>query len=130
MNSSSKTYYTVTPVNPLEASWQPDAVINNKIHVDSGITSNWKYRQYMQNNAKHIMKYDTMEYVYASGNNPYIIDNKNVSSNQAVPYRFASLYDPNTPMVGFSDSDLKQDFLKKQQMSSRMISPAFPTSKL
>jgi hypothetical protein len=130
MNSSSKTYYTVTPVNPLEASWQPDAVINNKIHVDSGITSNWKYRQYMQNNAKHIMKYDTMEYVYASGNNPYIIDNKNVSSNQSVPYRFASLYDPNTPIVGFSDSDLKQDFLKKQQMSSRMISPAFPTAKL
>jgi hypothetical protein len=129
MNSSSKTYYTVTPVNPQEASWQPDAVINNKIHVESGITSNWKYRQYMQKNAKHIMKYDTMEYVYASGNNPYIIDNKNVSSNQSVPYRFSSLHDPNTPTVGFSDSDLKQDFLKKQQMSARMISPAFPTAK-
>ena len=71
MNSSSKTYYTVTPVNPQEASWQPDAVINNKIHIESGITSNWKYRQYMQNNAKHIMKYDSMEYIYASGNNPY-----------------------------------------------------------
>ena len=129
-SSSSKTYYTVTPVNPQEASWQPDAVINNKIHVESGITSNWKYRQYMQNNAKHIMKYDTMEYVYASGNNPYIIDNTNVSSNQSVPYIFASLHDPNAPTVGFNNSDLKQDFLKKQQMSSRMISPAFPAAKL
>lgn len=124
MNSSSKTYYTITPVNPQEASWQPDAVINNKIHTESGITSNWKYRQYMQNNAKHIMKYDTMEYVYASGNNPYTTDNKNI--NQGVPYRFASLHDPN---YIFSDSDLKQDFLKKQQMNSRMISPAFPTAK-
>jgi len=123
-SSSSKTYYTVTPVNPLEASWQPDAAINNKIHVESGITSNWKYRQYMQNNAKHIMKYDTMEYVYASGNNPYMTDNKPV---QSVPYRFTSLHDPN---YVFSDSDLKQDFLKKQQMSSRMISLAFPTGKL
>ena len=129
MNSSSTTYYTVTPVNPQEASWQPDAIINNKIHVESGITSNWKYRQYMQNNAKHIMKYDTMEYVYASGNNPYIIDKNNVSSNQSVPYRFSSLHDPNTPNVGFNNSDLKQDFLKKQQMSSRMISPAFPAAK-
>lgn len=127
MNSSSKTYYTVTSVNPQEASWQPDATINNKIHVDSGITSNWKYRQYMQNNAKHIMKYDTMEYVYDSGNNPYIIDNKNVSSNQAVPFSFTSLHEPN---YIFSDSDLKQDFLKKQQMSARMISPAFPAAKL
>jgi len=129
MNSSSKTYYTITPVNPQEASWQPDAIINNKIHAESGLTSNWKYRQYMQNNAKHIMKYDTMEYVYASGNNPYIIDNKNVSSNQSVPYRFFSLHDPNTPTVGFSDSDLKQDFLKKQQMSSRMVAPSFPAAK-
>jgi hypothetical protein len=129
MNSSSKTYYTVTPVNPLQSSWQPDAGVNNKIHVESGITSNWKYRQYMQNNAKHIMKYDSMEYVYASGNNPYIIDNKNVSSNQSAPYRFFSLHDPNTPTVGFSDSDLKQDFLQKQQMSARMIAPSFPTAK-
>jgi hypothetical protein len=128
MNSSSKTYYTVTPVNPLEASWQPDAIINNKIHVDSGITSNWKYRQYMQNNAKHIMKYDSMEYVYASGNNPYTITDNN-NSNSNVPYMFASLYDPNTPTVGFSDSDLKQDFLQKQQMSGRMIAPSFPTAK-
>jgi hypothetical protein len=129
MNSSSKTYYTITPVNPQEASWQPDAIINNKIHAESGLTSNWKYRQYMQNNAKHIMKYDTMEYVYASGNNPYIIDNKNVSSNQSAPYRFFSLHDPNTPTVGFSDSDLKQDFLKKQQMSARMVAPSFPAAK-
>jgi hypothetical protein len=128
MNSSSKTYYTVTPVNPLESSWQPDAVINNKIHVDSGITSNWKYRQYMQNNAKHIMKYDSMEYVYASGNNPYTITD-NFNSNSNVPYRFASLYDPNIPTVGFNDSDLKQDFLQKQQMSGRMVAPSFPAAK-
>jgi len=129
MNSFPKTYYTVTPVNPLESSWQPDAFINNKIHVESGITSNWKYRQYMQHNAKHIMKYDTMEYVYDSGNNPYITDNNtnaNTNTNANVPYRFASLHEPN---YVFSDSDLKQDFLKKQQMSARMISPAFPASK-
>lgn len=131
MNSSSKTYYTVTPVNPQEASWQPDAVINNKIHVESGITSNWKYRQYMQNNAKHIMKYDSMEYVYASGNNPYTdiytdTNNSNSNSNSKVPFMFTSLHEPNN---GFSNSDLKQEFLKKQQMSARMISPAFPTAK-
>ena len=129
MNSSSKTYYTVTPVNPQEASWQPDAVINNKIHIESGITSNWKYRQYMQNNAKHIMKYDSMEYVYASGNNPYTdiyTDTNNSNSNSKVPFMFTSLHEPNN---GFSNSDLKQDFLKKQQMSARMISPAFPTAK-
>ena len=64
MNSSSNTYYTITPVNPQESGWQPDATINNKIHVDSGITSNWKYRQYIQNNANHIMKYIKYYFVF------------------------------------------------------------------
>ena len=127
MNSSSNTYYTVTPVNPQEASWQPDATINNKIHVDSGITSNWKYRQYIQNNANHIMKYNTMEYIYSSGNNPYAIADNMVNDN--VPYKFSSLYDPRMPNVGSNNSDLKQDFIKKQQMSARMIAPSISTNK-
>jgi hypothetical protein len=127
-NFDSKKYYTVTPVNPNEASWQPDAITNNKIHLESGITSNWKYRQYIQNNANHIMKYNSMEYINASGNNPYF-DQAEPSAKQGepsanVPYRFTSLHDPS---YRFSDSDLKQDFLKRQQMSSRMISPAYAT---
>ena len=128
MNSfSNSTYFTVTPVNPLESSWQPDAKTNNKIHVDSGITSNWKYRQYIQNNANNIMKYNSMEYIYASGNNPYAVSNKIPSAN--VPYKFSSLYDPKKPNYGYSDSDLKQEFLKKQQLSARMIAPSFKTNK-
>jgi hypothetical protein len=125
MNSSSNTYYTVIPVNPLESSWQPDAVINNKIHVDSGITSNWKYRQYIQNNANHIMKYNTMEYIYSSGNNPYTITDNII--NDKVPHRFSSLYDTNVPNYESNNSDLKQDFVKKQQMSARMIAPSIAT---
>ena len=121
MNSSSKTYYTVIPVNPQESGWQPDATINNKIHVESGITSNWKYRQYIQNNANHIMKYNTMEYIYSSGNNPYAITD-NVSNS--TPYKFSSLYDPSSPNNGANNSDLKQDFLRKQQMNARMIAPS------
>ena len=121
MNSSSKTYYTVIPVNPQESGWQPDATINNKIHVESGITSNWKYRQYIQNNANHIMKYNTMEYIYSSGNNPYAITD-NVSNT--TPYKFSSLYDPSSPNNGANNSDLKQDFLRKQQMNARMIAPS------
>lgn len=125
MTSTDKKYYTITPVNPLESSWQPNAVINNKIHVDAGITSNWKYRQYIQNNANQIMKYDTMEYIYASGNNPYTVTNKTPSSNS--PYRFSSLYDPSEPNYGLSNSDLKQSFMSKQQMSARMVAPSIPT---
>ena len=131
MNSPSNTYYTITPVNPQEAGWQPDATINNKIHVDSGITSNWKYRQYIQNNANHIMKYNTMEYIYSSGNNPYAITDIDANNeNNGTPYKFSSLYDPHLPnYTSLSNSDLKQDFIKKQQMNARMISPSISAKK-
>ena len=126
MNSSTnQTYYTITPSNPLESSWQPGAIVNSNIQLEAGITSNWKYRQYIQNNANHIMKYNTMEYIYASGNNPYDVTNKVPSSN--VPLLFSSLYDQTQPSYGFSDSDLKQGFITKQQINGRMVAPSIPT---
>jgi hypothetical protein len=126
MNSTTNnTYYTMSSTNQVNSSWQPDAIINSKIQTTSGITSNWKYRQYIQNNANHIMKYNTMEYIYASGNNPYAVTNKIPSSN--TPFQFSSLYDSSAPSYGLSNSDLKQDFLKKQQMNGRMVSPSIPT---
>ena len=64
-----------------------------------------------------------MEYIYASGNNPYAVSNKIPSEN--VPHRFSSLHDQSVPNYGYNNSDLKQDFLKKQQLSARMIAPAF-----
>ena len=46
------TYYAMEPQQKFQginySSWQPEAETNNKILVDSGINSNWKYRQYIQ----------------------------------------------------------------------------------
>ena len=71
-------YYTITPTQ-MSTSWQPEAAMNTKIQADSNITSNWKYRQYMQNNASHIMKYNSLESIYSSGNNPYTVVNNQPS---------------------------------------------------
>ena len=117
-------YYTMDMTNPVSPSWQPQAYVNNKILQDGNITSNWKYRQYIQNNANQIMKYNTMEAVNASGNNPYYGTDLSQSSAN-VPQLYSSLQTPSvTP-----DSDLKRDFLNKQRMSARMISPSISTSK-
>ena len=124
MNSSSNTYYTVTPVNLQEVGWQPDATINNKIHVDSGITSNWKYRQYIQNNAKHIMKYNTMEACYTLGLNPATVVNTETLPNS--PFVFKSTTDNDGPAFGYSRSDLKNLYLTSEQLNARMISPSIP----
>ncbi len=117
-------YYTIE--NSQNTLWQPDAVTNQKIRHDSGLNSNWKYRQYMQQNANQIMKYNTMESIYTSGNNPYTILNTNPTGN--TPYLYSSVHDSTKPLYGFTNSDLKQDYMTKEQMKSKMISPSIPTN--
>lgn len=124
MNSQ---YYTIKPMaNKDFYSWQPQAITNTKIHADSGITSNWKYRQYLQNNAKNIMKYNSNEYINASGNNSYTLVNNHPVQQR--PYIFGSLYNDNQPSITGQMSDLKQNFIQKQQMQARMIAPSIPTN--
>ena len=71
------TYYTMDPVqSQANGLWQSD-LTNKKMLTDNGITSNWKYRQYMQKNANQIMKFNTMQTINDSGNNPYSVLNTN-----------------------------------------------------
>lgn len=124
------TYYIMEPQQKFQGAnyslWQPEAETNNKILLDTGINSNWKYRQYIQKNANQIMKYNTMGTIYTSGNNPYTILN-NAPTNKS-PYLYSSIYDNKNPIYGFKNSDLKQDYMSKQQIQARMISPSIPTN--
>jgi hypothetical protein len=123
-------YYTISPhqnANGIDYGvWQPDAVVNQKIHTDSNISSNWKYRQYMQKNASHIMKYNTMESIYSSGNNPYTINNTEPTNK--TPYLYTSLQNTSSPAYGLRNSDLKQDYMTKENMRFRMVAPTIPTN--
>jgi hypothetical protein len=122
-----KTYYTIEPLqNSSYNLWQPDASTNTKIQTDNGITSNWKYRQYIQKNANQIMKYNTMQTINDSGNNPYSVLNTDPTNNN--PYLYSSTHDTNNPVYGFRNSDLKQDYMKKQQMKAKMIAPSISTN--
>ena len=128
-SGSNNTYYTMPPImsdGRNYSSWQPESVLNDKIKQDAGINSNWKYRQYLQQNANNIMKFNIMETISNSGNNPYAVDNKTPSSN--VPHLFTSTHDTSSPAYGFNNSDLKQDFMTKQQTSARMVSPSIQTN--
>lgn len=125
------TYYTMDTKQELQNTdyslWQPDGSgsTNKKILVNSGINSNWKYRQYMQKNANQIMKYNTMQTINDSGNNPYSVLNTNTTNNN--PHLYKSTHDNNNPVYGFRNSDLKQDYMKKEQMKAKMVSPSIPT---
>lgn len=107
----------------MNCSWQPEAQTNREILLNSGIRSNWKYRQYMQNNAKNIMKTNSMQAMQDSGNNAYV-DTFNVKTINT-PLLYKSIYDNSQPRFGMGNSDLKNDFLSRQRNNAKMTSPSF-----
>jgi hypothetical protein len=103
------------------ASWQPDAVVNNRIQSQEGITSNWAYRQFLQHNSNKIRQYNNKEACYALGLDPHIPNDRAPSNN--VPHTFRSIFDNNRPGFGYSNSDLKNPYLTSEQLNSRLSTP-------
>ena len=104
------------------ASWQPEAVINERIQRQEGIQSNWAYRNYLQNNGTQIMKYNNLEACYDLGLDPHYSSSKNPASN--VPYLYKSTYDSSEPGYNYPTSDLKNPYLSREQLNARMIAPS------
>ena len=105
----------------ITASWQPEAVVNQRIQRKEGIQSNWSYRQYLQHNGLQIMKYNNLEACYDLGLDPHTKNGNTPSSN--VPYKFRSVYDTSTPGFGYCNSDLKNPYLSREQLNARMVAP-------
>lgn len=117
-----KTFYTLT-FPPNHSSWQPNGFVNTQIRRDANLVSNWKYRSYIQNNANQIMKYNTMEYIYASGNNPYL------NSDQKNNYKTPHLFNGTQETIHGEKSDLAQNFLNKQFSQTYLVAPSIPTQR-
>ena len=108
------------------SSWQPDAVVNERIQKQEGIQSNWQYRQYLQKNGLQIINYNSKEACYDLGLNSHIYTGRQPSSN--VPYLYKSSFDTSKPGYGYCNSDLKNPYLSSQQLNARIISPSINTS--
>ena len=103
------------------SSWQPEAVINEKIQKDAKITTSWAYRQYLTNNASKIMQYNNVEACQALGLPSHFSTNATPSSN--VPHLYKSTFDTSTPGFGYNNSDLKNPYLTREQLQARMVAP-------
>jgi len=103
------------------ATWQPEAVINQRIQQQEGIKSNWQYRQYMTHNGIQIMEYNTKEACYDLGLNPHTQTTATPSSN--VPYLYKSTFDSSVPGYGYCNSDLKNPYMSREQLNARMVAP-------
>jgi hypothetical protein len=80
----------------------------------------------MQKNASNIMKYNTMDAINSSGNNPYTV--KNTEPTNKSPYLFYSNTNTSSPIYGLNNSDLKQDYVTKENIRRRMVAPIIPTN--
>ena len=104
------------------SSYQPEAVVNQRIQEVNNINSNWKYRQFLTQNANQIMQFNTTEACYTLGLNPHYATNATPSTN--VPFLYKSTFDTSSPGFGYPSSDLKNPYLSRQQLEARMISPS------
>jgi hypothetical protein len=98
--------------------YQPESYINNSIHEQANIKSNWSYRRYIQENANNIMKFNSMEAINASGNNPYTLYNNTNGPN--VPFIYNNIYDNRQSIYDTNYSDLKSEYLHKERQKLKL----------
>ena len=110
------------------ASWQPDAVINERIQIQENIKTNWNYRQYLQKHGIQIMNYNHSEACYTLGLDPHVEIDKTPSDN--VPHKFKNIFDTNHPGFGYCNSNLKNPYLSREQLNSRLIAPTISQSNI
>lgn len=114
----------------ITASYQPEAVLNNYLLKETGVTSNWEYRRYLTNQAKDIMKYNCIQSANDAGYyRRYINDNGTKENPYSTPYIFPSYVDTSKP-VGYQTSDLKEIYLSREQLHARMVAPEITQEQL
>lgn len=109
------------------ATWQPEAIVNDNLVKKAGITSNWKYRQYLTNNATDIMKQNLAETMNDIGYVSRYAKAPDVP--YTCPYTYKSYLDKTTPM-GYEQSDLKDLYFSKEELNARKVSPAITQDQL
>ena len=109
------------------ATWQPESIINADLIQSNGIKSNWQYRRYLTKNAQEIMEYNFREssndvgYYKRHNDLPNMQSNK-VSDMNQTPYVYKSFLDETIPL-GYTSSNLKENYLTREQLNARKIAP-------
>ena len=99
------------------SSWVPGSAINDQLRAQNNIESNWDYRQFLMHNSTNVMDANLQQCFNQSGySNLY---GQNVSNS---PFLYATVADKSQP-YGYEDSDLKNIYLSRNDLQSRMIAP-------
>jgi hypothetical protein len=110
----------------------PDAVLNHSLIQHNQIQSNWQYRKFLQSNAENLRQYNFREtandtghvMLYPSASAKATVVSESDAPVNGGPYMYKSFYDGTRPL-GYESSDLKEAYLRKEQLDSRKVAPYF-----
>ena len=115
------------------ASWQPESTVNAYHKESNGINSNWKYRKYLTKNANTVMDHNFKEACNDAGYFKRPIDLTSVHSNKFKqinePHLYKSLDDETKPF-GYTSTDLKTNYLTREELQSRKVAPSITQDSL
>jgi hypothetical protein len=100
--------------------------VSEHIHKQNNIQTNWARRQYMQSNGNIIKRYNAA--IHQQNTTAQCLSNFDKTKNRT-PYLFESTFSPQLNVPAMEKSDLKQAFLKKEQLQCRMVAPSITISK-
>jgi hypothetical protein len=112
---------------------QCDSIENKKLIEDNNIKSNWEYRRYLTKNAKDIMESNYL----CSTDNGFINKATDIPSIQSnivnykvtAPRKQQNVLETVTA-VNSETTDLKVNYLTREQLEARKISPAITQEEL
>lgn len=105
--------------------YNSDCNINRQIIQKENIKSNFEYRKFLTNNAKKIMNVNRKEACNMCGVCHYGYP---LQMNHG-KYLYRSIQDGTQP-YGYETSDLKREYLSRQQLQSRLVAPILSQNKL
>lgn len=110
------------------ASYQPEAILNEHLIKEVGLGTNWEYRQYLIKNGKEIMKYNCVQ---AANDVGYVARYTDLQSGSSysTPYTYSATTSVERPK-GYQASDLKDMYVSREQLQSRMIAPEITQAEL
>lgn len=106
--------------------WLPGEKLNDNIRKHNNITSNNDYRKYLTKNADSVIKYNQLQACDECCSNINFIQNKKTSNT---PFLYKSCYKKETP-TGYETSDLKEEYLTRNMLQSRLVTPVFSQNQL
>jgi len=115
----------------LIAAHQPEAVLNENLIEQSGIQSNWQYRNYLTHHSQEIAQDNFREACNDTGYFERFLPDQRGDSLpvQNAPLQYSS-YDDNRSVENQPDSDLKELYLSREQLESRKTAPVISQDEL